>query len=71
MGDSERLLRIGEAAKRLGVPASTLRGWADRGLIVAVRTPTGHRRFDPTEIERFWQEMRLDPRSVTKGEQRG
>ena len=70
MGDPGRLLSIGEAAKRLGVPASTLRGWADRGLIAAVRTPTGHRRFDPTEIERFWQDKRLGPRSVTKGERR-
>ena len=68
MGDLPQLLTIGEAARRLGIPTSTLRGWADRGVVRVVRTPTGHRRFDPTEIERLRQAMRHDTRNATTEE---
>jgi excisionase family DNA binding protein len=46
-----RWLTMGEAARLLGVDASTLRGWADRGKIPVFRTPGGHRRFDPMDLE--------------------
>jgi len=52
-----RLLSISEAAARLGVHAYTLRRWVDRGLIHAIRLPSGYRRFEPEEIERKRQEM--------------
>jgi excisionase family DNA binding protein len=55
-----RLLTISEAAEELGVHQKTLRSWADRGLIAHYRTPTGYRRFDPEEIERFKDEMRVE-----------
>ncbi len=38
---------------RLGVHPSTLRRWADRGDVLVVLTPGGHRRFPPSEIERL------------------
>ena len=34
-----------KAASFLGVSQDTLRGWADRGEITAVRLPSGHRRY--------------------------
>jgi excisionase family DNA binding protein len=52
-----KLLTISEAALELGVHSNTLRGWADRGLVPAVRLPSGHRRFEPEQIERIKREM--------------
>jgi len=60
MEQSERLLNITEAARLLGVHANTLRGWADRGLVKAIRLPSGHRRFTPAEIDRIRLEMGFD-----------
>jgi excisionase family DNA binding protein len=50
MVDNE-LLRIGQAAARLGIAPQTLRRWADRGLVQAVTLPSGHRRFAAADIE--------------------
>ena len=52
-----KLLTISEAARELGVHPNTLRGWVDRGLVPAVRLPSGHRRFEPEQIERIKQDM--------------
>lgn len=35
----------------LGVHPNTLRAWVDRGLVPAVRLPSGYRRFTPEQIE--------------------
>jgi len=50
-----RWLTLGEAAQLLGVDATTLRGWADTGKIRVFRTPGGHRRFDPSDLESLIQ----------------
>ena len=47
------LLTLRQAAARLGVHPATLRRWADRGDILVVFTPGGHRRFPVEEIERL------------------
>jgi excisionase family DNA binding protein len=44
---------LGRACKQLGVNESTLRRWADEGLIRSFRTPGGHRRFAGEDIERL------------------
>ena len=44
-------VRLTVAAKRLGVNASTLRRWADSGLVPSYRTAGGHRRFSMTELD--------------------
>lgn len=40
-----RWVSLGDACRLLGVNESTLRSWADGGVIRAFRTPGGHRRF--------------------------
>jgi DNA-binding transcriptional MerR regulator len=46
----ERLLRPGETAAlfRVGLPA--LREWERRGLLTAIRTPGGERRYREAEV---------------------
>jgi excisionase family DNA binding protein len=46
-----------QAAHELGVHPNTLRGWVDRGLVPAVRLPSGYRRFEPEQIERIKKDM--------------
>ncbi|MBQ7457413.1 MAG: IS607 family transposase [Desulfovibrio sp.] len=46
----DRLLKIGEAAKVLGVSISTLRRWQKKGKIVPVLTQGGHRRYDMSKL---------------------
>lgn len=45
------LLQVRQAAGMLGVHENTLRRWEQKGLIHAVRLPSGVRRFDSREIE--------------------
>ena len=52
----KRWLTLREAAERLGVHPTTLRQWADAGLIPAFRTPGGHRRFAREDVEAFLRE---------------
>lgn len=44
-------LSLGEASRLLGITASTLRRWADRGQVATFTTPGGHRRFSRAAIE--------------------
>lgn len=45
-----RLISINEASKQLGVSISTLRRWDKSGVLVAEKTPNGHRRYDLNKI---------------------
>ena len=45
------LMQVREAARALGVSENTIRRWEERGLIPAVRLPSGVRRFRPEDIE--------------------
>lgn len=45
-----RLISINEASKQLGVSISTLRRWDKSGVLVAEKTPNGHRRYDINKI---------------------
>ncbi len=47
------LLSIGEAARRLGLSVDTVRDLERSGELRAVRTPGGHRRFDPAELDAY------------------
>lgn len=46
----ERMLRSGEAAKILGVSRHTVIMWIKKGLIKAVRLPSGRYRIPESEV---------------------
>ncbi len=64
--EEKRLLGVSEAARQLGVHPATLRAWADKGLIAAVKLPSGYRRFEPEVIDEKRREMGF--RDATKRE---
>lgn len=45
------LMQVRQAAIALGVSENTIRRWEQRGLIPAVRLPSGVRRFRPEDVE--------------------
>lgn len=47
----EQWLSLGEAAASLGVHPSTVRSWADQGMLPSHRTPGGHRRFRKEDVD--------------------
>lgn len=49
----DRLLTIGEAARRSGVAASALRFYEERGLIASDRAGSGHRRYPRSALRRI------------------
>jgi excisionase family DNA binding protein len=51
------LMQVREAAKALGVSENTIRRWEERGLIPAVRLPSGVRRFRREDIEDAQERM--------------
>jgi excisionase family DNA binding protein len=57
MGDGDRApehwLTLSAAARFVGVHPSTLREWAERGIIAHLRTPGGHRRFAEADLRAF------------------
>jgi len=44
-------MRPGPAAKLLGITTRTLADWSDAGIISAIVTPGGHRRYREADIE--------------------
>ena len=53
MNPDRDYLKIGEAAKRSGVAASTLRFYESRGLIRSVRVSGNHRRYHRAMLRRI------------------
>ena len=54
------VLSVSEAARRLKVSAQTVRDWADRGKLPAMRTAGGQRIFQRDDIERARQERQME-----------
>jgi excisionase family DNA binding protein len=48
---SQELLTSGDVAELLDVSGETIRRWADAGLIVHIRLPSGHLRFRRADID--------------------
>jgi putative resolvase len=46
-----KVLRRGEAAKRLGVHPNTLANWVQRGWLKGAEMPNGETRFREDEVE--------------------
>jgi len=52
------LIKPSEAAQLLNVHTNTLRNWAATQILNEYRTPTGHRRYDKTEIEQLIKQIK-------------
>jgi DNA-binding transcriptional MerR regulator len=61
------MLRIGEAARALGICRHTLRRWEARGIVSSLRSPTGQRIYSREEITRMRLEMIRGWRSLPMG----
>lgn len=57
MKTSHTYLRIGEAAKYLGVSVSTLRRWEREGLIAPLRRPGGWRKYLLSDIDALREQL--------------
>lgn len=55
----ERLLTVKQAAEFLGVSRNTLYRYENRGFLVPLRTPTGHRRYRRSDLEDFLHSMEV------------
>ena len=53
MSTPETEYSIQEASELLGIPIQKLRRWDEQGVLVAVRTPGGHRRYSKELIDRL------------------
>jgi excisionase family DNA binding protein len=52
-----QLMQVRQAARALGVHENTIRRWEDRGLLRAVRLPSGVRRFRVEDVEALREQM--------------
>jgi len=52
-----QLMKVREVARTLGVHENTVRRWEERGLLRAVRLPSGVRRFRREDVEAMRAEM--------------
>jgi MerR family regulatory protein len=50
---AERHLSVSEASRALGMSRTTLLAAEEAGLLRPLRTPGGHRRYDPAELRRY------------------
>jgi DNA-binding transcriptional MerR regulator len=59
MGETARMLRIGELAERSGVSVRALRYYEEQGLLDADRTPAGQRVYPESAVDkvRFFQQL--------------
>ena len=70
MNPEDQWLSLHAAAELLGVHASTVRIWSDKGLLPVYRTRGGHRRFKRSEVLLWAEASRgqqvVDPLSVVQ-----
>ncbi|MCE2542851.1 MAG: TOBE domain-containing protein [Acidobacteria bacterium] len=57
------MLTVREAAARLGIGYSTLKGWIYKGSVRTTRTAGGHHRIRDTEVERLLARQGKPPRA--------
>lgn len=67
--DSDVLLKIGELAKKVGVPNSTIRHWTKEGLLeVAETTPSGYQMYHSDMVARIETIEKLKAERLTLNE---
>jgi excisionase family DNA binding protein len=52
-----QLMQVRQAARALGVHENTIRRWEERGLLHAVRLPSGVRRFRTEDVQAMREQM--------------
>jgi excisionase family DNA binding protein len=62
MREAKTWLKVGEAARLLGVSDPTLRKWTDAGKVPAFRTLGGHRRYLQADLLIFQQRLETTAR---------
>jgi excisionase family DNA binding protein len=60
-------LSLSEVAEMLGVHPSTVRNWADQGVLPVHRTQGGHRRFMRSDLELWVQSQRVGQEEESNG----
>ena len=69
--DADQLLTSSDVGELLHVNASSVKKWVDDGLLVAFRTPGGHRRIRPADLVRFLNAHRMPiPRDLQASRRR-
>ena len=63
---NEAPIRIGEAAALTGLHPDTLRRYIARGVLKAVKTPSGERRVYRSSLDKLWHEPKLDDRQAAE-----
>jgi excisionase family DNA binding protein len=66
-GLMKELLSTAEAARLAGIAPSSVKRWADQGLLSSVRTAGGHRRYDRQALERFLQSQAMTKDGLVSG----
>jgi molybdopterin-binding protein len=61
---SDKLIRLPEAAERLGVSYATLKQWIYKGTLRTVQTAGGHHRISEAELARLLAPQRVKGRKV-------
>jgi len=56
--DYEELLKPRDVARIFNITTKTLWEWQRKGLIRAVRLPTGKLRYPRSEVERIWRQLK-------------
>lgn len=64
---SKSYLAPNQVAELLMVSPTAVRQWAEKGDLNALTTPGGHRRFLPSEVERFARKRGLTLNLIDKG----
>jgi Predicted site-specific integrase-resolvase len=54
----EELLKPKDVAKIFNITTKTLWEWQKKGIIKAVRLPSGKLRYPKSEVERIWKQLR-------------
>ena len=60
-------LTLSEVSEILGIHPSTVRNWADQGILPVHRTQGGHRRFMRTEMDLWMQAQRVNKPESSDG----
>ncbi|MBS7288815.1 MAG: helix-turn-helix domain-containing protein [Candidatus Freyarchaeota archaeon] len=65
--DYEELLKPRDVAKIFNITVKTLWEWQRKGIIKAVKLPTGKLRYPKSEVKRVWKSLKVAESRGSKG----